>query len=80
MFVVNGTIVSQNQNKRKIEEVQAKINDHSISYPFLWPLHFWQSPKAHAIFHSKEGETVLEGIEKQINVLHEALSSYHSIP
>jgi hypothetical protein len=93
VLVVNGTIVSQNSNKRKIEEVQAAINetiaaasaapssastttalcsaipssDHSI---------FWQSTEAQAIFQPKEGETVLEAIQNQINTLHEALSSH----
>jgi hypothetical protein len=37
-LVVNGTIVSQNQNKRKIEEIQAAINEMisaAFSYPFF---------------------------------------------
>jgi hypothetical protein len=84
ILVVNGTIVSQNQNKRKIEEVQAAINKTiaaasaapSSITPSSDPSIFWQSTEAHAIFHPKEGETVLDGIKNQIDVLHEALSSH----
>ena len=84
ILVVNGTIVSQNQNKRKIEEVQAAINETiaaasaapSSITPSSDPSIFWQSTEAHAIFHPKEGETVLDGIKNQIDVLHEALSSH----
>jgi hypothetical protein len=68
ILVVNGTIVSQNQNKRKIEEVQAAINKMiaaasassasaitSSSIPSSDPSIFWKSAKAHAIFYPKEG-------------------------
>jgi hypothetical protein len=47
-----------------------------VHTPSSNPFIFWQSAEDHAIFHPKEGETVLEGIEQQINVLHEALSSH----
>jgi hypothetical protein len=33
------------------------------SIPSSDPSIFWQSAKAHAIFHPKEGETVLEAME-----------------
>jgi hypothetical protein len=37
---------------------------------------YWLSSEAQAIFHPKEDETVLDAIKKQIEILHDALSSY----
>jgi hypothetical protein len=67
ILVVNGTIVSQNQNKRKIEEVQAANNEtiavasasttSSItpsSIPSSDPSIFWQQPKLISFFISKK--------------------------
>lgn len=89
-LIVNGTIVSSKINKRKREELKEavnKITSTSGSPPPTLPSEaanipiqnheiYWLSSEAHALFHPKEGESVLDAIKKQIEVMHDALSSY----
>jgi hypothetical protein len=47
-----------------------------ISIPSQHHEVYWLSSKAHAIFHPKEDEMVLDAIKKQIEIQHDALSSH----
>ena len=63
-------MLSSNINKQKHEDVEEAVNN------LLSAIVYWLPSKAHAIFHPKEDEMVLDAIKKQIEILRDALSSH----
>jgi hypothetical protein len=90
-LVINGTTLSENPNKRKIEEVEKAFLEptttdsttisaciKTTSAPSSDLSMYWQSREAQAIFQPNESESsVLEAIHNQIELLKQGLISCH---
>ena len=93
-LVINGTTLSENPNKRKIEEVEKAFlepttTDSTTISACIKPTSapssdlsmYWQSREAQAIFQPNESESsVLEAIHNQIELLKQAVSTHLLMP
>jgi hypothetical protein len=94
ILVINGTTLSENPNKKKIDEMEKALLEpittismptstciKATTVPALGLSMYWESKEAQAIFQPNESEsTVLEAINNQIELFKQAVSTHLLMP